>query len=255
MAAVIGRLFQRPVLAQLYKNEIEGAGMIDAPLLRLLERELIRQGDGVDYIFMHAATHDVAYSTLLLEQRKRLHLSTAEAIETLFPDDLDGLAPTLGAHYKNAGVPQKAIPYLLRAAEQAKITYANTEAISYYTSALEQVDRAVLGMAAARSGAQIRICENLGNLLVLTGQRDEARIMFQRGLDALGDRDAITRCRLNRLMANAWILNRHRVEAERFLLAAQLSLGDESPEHQADWWDEFIEIGLERLWFMYWLPA
>ena len=251
-AAVIGRLFQRPVLAQLYKNEIEGAEIIDAPLLHLLERELIRQGDGVDYIFKHAATHDVAYSTLLLEQRKRLHQSTAEAIETLFPDDFDELAPTLGAHYKNAGLPHKAVPHLLRAADRAKKTYANAEAISYYTSALEQVDRAAYGDATAQSSAAIGICEHLGNMLVLTGQRDEARIMFQRGLDALGDRNAITRCRLNRLMANAWILNRHRAEAERFLLAAQVSLGEESPEHQADWWDEFIELGLERLWFMYW---
>lgn len=251
-AAVIGRLFQRPVLAQLYKNEVDGAEVINAPLLRLLERELIRQGDGVDYIFKHAATHDVAYSTLLLEQRKRLHQSTAEAIETLFPDDLDDLAPTLGAHYKNAGLPHKAVPHLLRAADQAKKTYANAEAISYYTSALEQVDRAAYGDATAQSSALIGICEHLGNMLVLTGQRDEARIMFQRGLDALDGRDAITRCRLNRLMANAWILNRHRAEAERFLLAAQVSLGEESPEYQADWWDEFIELGLERLWFMYW---
>ena len=251
-AAVIGRLFQRPVLAQLYKNEVEGATMIDAPLLRLLERELIRQGDGVDYIFKHAATHDVAYSTLLLEQRKRLHQSTAEAIETLFPDDLAELAPTLGAHYRNADLPHKAIPHLLRAAENAKKTYANAEAIAYYTSALEQVDHAAYGKATLQTSALIGICENLGNLLVLTGQRDEARMMFQRGLDALGDRDAIVRCRLNRLMANAWILNRHRAEAERFLLVAQGALGEESPEHQADWWDEFIELGLERLWFMYW---
>ena len=89
-------------------------------------------------------------------------------------------------------------------------------------------------------------------MLVLTGQRDEARAMFQRGLDALGERDAITRARLNRLMANTWTLNRHKIEAERFLNAAQRALGEASSERENVWWDEFIEIGLERLWFMYW---
>ncbi len=251
-AAVIGRLFQRPVLAHLYKKEVEKAGSIDTPLSSLLERELICHGDGVDYIFKHAATHDVAYSTLLLEQRRRLHRSTAEAIEVLFPDELDKLAPTLGAHYKNADMPHKAIPHLLRAAEQAKKTYANAEAISFYTSALEQVERANHVEPASQSGVLTSIYESLGSMLVLTGQRDEARILFQRGLDVLADRDPIARARLNRLMANAWILNRHKAEAERFLTAAQESLGEEDKEHQADWWDEFIEIGLERLWFMYW---
>ena len=149
-------------------------------------------------------------------------------------------------------MPHKALPHLLRAAEQAKKTYANTEAISFYTSALEQVDRATPGAPPPQTGALISICESLGGMHVLTGQRDEARILFQRGLDAVGDQDPISRARLNRLMANAWILNRHKAEAERFLTAAQASLGEESKEHHADWWDEFIEIGLERLWFMYW---
>ncbi len=252
MAAVIGRLFQRPVLAHLCKEEVEAANQLDERLVRLLERELIRQSDETEYTFNHAATHEVAYGTLLLEQRKRLHGVTAQAIEALFPHNLEELAPTLAYHFKSAGMPDRALPHLLRAGERAKATYANAEAIAFYRSALEQVDGAGSSACASPLDTVVDLCEHLGVILVLTGQRDEARLMLQRGLEALGDGRPIVRARLNRLMANAWILNRHREEAERFLQAARMALGDEGQEHEAAWWDEFVEIGLERMWFMYW---
>ncbi len=251
-AAVIGRVFQRSVLAHLYKQEIEMGGSLDGPLLRLLERELICLGGEHDYTFKHVATHEVAYSTLLLEQRTRLHRLTAEAIEALFPQSLDELAPTLGFHYKHADMPGQAYPHLRHAAERAKVTYANAEAISFYRSALEQVERAALDPRESHLDASIAICEELGRILVLTGQRDEARLMFHRALSGLGDGDPIRRARLNRLISTSWSLNRHRDEAERFLEAARRALGDESLDNQAAWWDEFIEVGVERLWFMYW---
>jgi len=255
IAAVIGRLFQHPVLAYLYKQEIKIGSPLDELLLRLLERELIHQSDEYDYHFKHAATHDVAYSTLLHEQRKRLHRAAAEAIESLFPNNLDELAPTLADHYKNADMPDSALTHLLCAAERAKVTYANAEAISFYRSALEQFERVTPATRDVRFDALITIYENLGSILVLTGQRDQARLMFQRGLDMLEAREPITQARLNRLMANAWMLNRHREESERYLQAAQAALGDDVREDQTTWWHEFIEIGLERLWFMYWFFA
>ena len=253
MAAVIGRLFERPVLSHLYKLEIASGNPLDALLLRLLEHGFIHQGDQFAYIFKHAVTHEVAYSTLLIEHRKRLHRVTAEAMGILFPQNQGELAPTLAYHYKNADMPDEAIPHLLFAAERAKITYANTEAISFYRTALEQIERVNLSTRKPRLDLLVATYENLGSLLGLTGQREEARSMFQLGLDVLGDHEPITRARLNRLMANTWVLNRHKGEAEHYLNAAQKALGEESLDNQTEWWHEFIDIGLERLWFMYWL--
>lgn len=252
IAAVIGRLFQHAVLAFLYKQEITNGMPLDDLLLRLLERELIHQSDESDYLFKHAATHDVAYSTLLLEQRKRLHRTAAQAIASLFPSNRDELAPTLAFHYKNADMPNDAWAYLLSAAKRAQLTYANAEAISFYRSALEQFERVTPEIREAQFDACIATYESLGSILVLTGQRDEARLVFQRGLHALDGRVPIAQARLNRLMANSWMLNRHREEAERYLNAAQMVLGDEGPDVESTWWHEFIEVGLERLWFMYW---
>ena len=252
MAAVIGRLFQRLVLARLHEQRAQPAGSLEEQLMRLLERELIRGGGDADYAFTHAATHDVAYSTLLLEQRKRLHRATAEAIEALFPQSLVELAPTLSSHYKEAGMPGAALPHLLRAAERARVTYANAEAVSFYRSALEQIDRLASDTGESQLHAMVGVAEQLGSILALTGQRDEARVMFQRGLDALGESEPIALARLNRLIASTWTLNRRKEEADRFLQAAQRALGDERLDNQEAWRDEFIEIGLERLWFLYW---
>src|SRR5262249_13555664 len=39
-----------------------------------------------EYTFKHALTHEVAYNSLLLEQRRRLHARLVEALETLVSD-------------------------------------------------------------------------------------------------------------------------------------------------------------------------
>ena len=38
----------------------------------------------IEYIFKHALTQEVAYNSLLIERRKRLHERTGVAIEALF---------------------------------------------------------------------------------------------------------------------------------------------------------------------------
>jgi predicted ATPase len=38
------------------------------------------------YTFKHALTHEVAYSSLLLEQRRLLHARIVEALEALAPE-------------------------------------------------------------------------------------------------------------------------------------------------------------------------
>jgi class 3 adenylate cyclase len=66
------------------------------------------------YQFKHALTHEVAYNSLLIERRKVLHQRTAEAIEQLFPQQLEGYYTVLAHHYSNSGNTEKAIQYLLK---------------------------------------------------------------------------------------------------------------------------------------------
>jgi len=39
---------------------------------------------GIEYMFKHALTQEVAYNSLLIERRRQLHERTAQAIESTF---------------------------------------------------------------------------------------------------------------------------------------------------------------------------
>src|SRR4029077_9987673 len=79
--SVIGRIFQRRVLAYIYEQRAKHR--LEASLGELQRREFIQSGEqqasetaGLEegeYIFKHAITHDVAYNSMLFARRKELH--------------------------------------------------------------------------------------------------------------------------------------------------------------------------------------
>src|SRR5436190_382550 len=71
------------------------------------------------YTFKHALTHDVAYGSLLGDQRKSLHRSIVDAIERLYPDRLSENAERLAHHALAGESPEKAVHYLRQAGLKA----------------------------------------------------------------------------------------------------------------------------------------
>jgi tetratricopeptide (TPR) repeat protein len=92
-------------------------------------------------MFKHALTHDVVYTTLVLERRKTLHRSVAAAIEELYPDRLPEYYETLAYHYVRGEEWAKAFDYLVKAAEKAAAAFANTAAVEYFAQALDVSER------------------------------------------------------------------------------------------------------------------
>ncbi|ANG64666.1 hypothetical protein A8C75_20750 [Marinobacterium aestuarii] len=89
----------------------------------------------VEYTFKHGLTQEVAYGSLLQERRSRLHERTAQAIETLFSTSLDDRCSELAHHYSCSGNADKAVEYLLRAADQAMRRSASKEALAHLRQA------------------------------------------------------------------------------------------------------------------------
>ena len=56
-----------------------------------------------EYIFKHALTQEVAYGSVLQEQRKTLHEQTAQAIEALYLHHLEDHYSDLAHHYSRSG--------------------------------------------------------------------------------------------------------------------------------------------------------
>ena len=64
------------------------------------------------YIFKHALTQEVAYSSLLLKKRKEIHEEIGKVIEVLYPDRLEEYHELLAYHYGRSVNADKAVRYL-----------------------------------------------------------------------------------------------------------------------------------------------
>jgi ABC-type oligopeptide transport system substrate-binding subunit/class 3 adenylate cyclase len=140
-ASVVGRLFWGAMAAELAKDRVE-VGQVDKILENLRKRELIfRREYSVfeatdEYVFKHALLRDVTYETVLLNQRKTYHKQVAAWLESAAGERLDEYLGLIAGHYVLAGDQTKAVEYLQRAGDQARLAYAHQEAVDYYQRVL-----------------------------------------------------------------------------------------------------------------------
>jgi class 3 adenylate cyclase/tetratricopeptide (TPR) repeat protein len=254
-AAVIGRIFQRQVLLHLGHHQGLEA---DDSLGELERRELVRRRAQrtaeMEYIFKHTLTQEVAYHSLLLARRRELHRQVAEILVDLFPDKLADLAATLAYHYEAAEQFEPAIDCLLEAAERARQTYANAEALGFYQRALAQLARAAPADGTPVEEAWQRrvasVHEQQADLLLVVARYAQARQACEAALALLPDREIVWRARLRRKQGTAWVRERS-TEAIAAYAHAEETLGPPPATDQSDWWHEWLELMLERLWQVY----
>ncbi|MFN2240760.1 MAG: ABC transporter substrate-binding protein, partial [Anaerolineae bacterium] len=143
-AAVVGRLFWDTAVAELKANE-EG-GLSEDDITALLEavrdRELVFRRErsafagAEEYIFQHSLLRDVTYETVLLDVRRVYHGQVARWLEVAAGKRIGEYLGLIAGHYELAGEGEKAVEYLLRAGDQARLAYACQEASGYYHRAL-----------------------------------------------------------------------------------------------------------------------
>ncbi|MBZ0299660.1 MAG: AAA family ATPase [Anaerolineae bacterium] len=162
-ASVVGREFQKMVLDDIYDPRPALENALDV----LQQRELIRERSRVPqqvFLFKHVLTQETAYASLLLSRRRELHRQVAECLEKNDPSRVGDLA----RHWLEAGEPERALPYLVEAADRASHVYSTREAIQLYEQALA-VSKTLPGQDLAQ-----RIYEGLGGALALSGEPQRA---------------------------------------------------------------------------------
>ncbi|HEY8172281.1 MAG TPA: tetratricopeptide repeat protein, partial [Dehalococcoidia bacterium] len=177
LASVIGREFAARLLARI----AEAHTQLDGQLSALKSLELIYEKayfPELSYMFKHALTHDVAYSTLLNERRRALHRLVGAAIEELYSDRLNEHYETLAHHYEEGEDWDKALDYLRKAGEKAAGAFANQQAIAFYQRALDVCER--VGPAADLAAAEI--ARQDGTLRTAIGDIMTAIGSFERSL-------------------------------------------------------------------------
>jgi len=161
MASVIGRIFPYRVLAAIAAEE----GELAAHLLTLQREEMVRERARVpelEYIFKHHLTQEAAYNGLLRRERRSLHRQVAEAWERLSPDRVEERLGLLAHHWEQAGDRERAVEYLRRAGEQAAAQFANAEAVTYFTRALDLTSEEDLTARYDLFLARERVCDLQG---------------------------------------------------------------------------------------------
>jgi tetratricopeptide (TPR) repeat protein len=134
VAAVAGRTFKQGVL-----NSLLGRQVVDTCIAELVHHDLIRSlsgGDEPEYSFKHALIHDVTYRNMLAIQRRELHLRLASCIETQYVGHPEQVFGVLAYHYAGGGDTRRAVEFLHKAGDQARVVAADGDTLDYYANAL-----------------------------------------------------------------------------------------------------------------------
>jgi predicted ATPase len=207
---VIGREFALSLVRQVFdgrKNDELERMLADLQMAEFIY-EQPATGD-IEYIFKHALTQEVAYNSVLIERRKRLHERAGATLESMFAGQLEDHLDELARHYSRSDNLVKAVEYLGRAGQQALQRSAHADAISSLSVAInlllrlpdnpERVQRELLlqfaigpAFGAVKGGASLEVeraytrarelCEQLGETLeVFAALRGLWRMHLLRG--------------------------------------------------------------------------
>jgi class 3 adenylate cyclase len=139
-ASVVGKIFWRGALSSMSSNGEMLTDRLDA----LEGRDLIRrepvsriQGDQ-QFSFKHVMIRDVAYATLPRAKRRERHAAVARYLEEATAE-IAQTAEALALHWAEAGDNDRAVHYLLAAAEHAGRGWAKDHAVALYKEALALV--------------------------------------------------------------------------------------------------------------------
>jgi ABC-type oligopeptide transport system substrate-binding subunit/DNA-binding SARP family transcriptional activator len=186
LAAVLGREFDLELLDAVCGQGEEAT--LEA-LDQLLRRRLIDEGTGVlarDYAFTHHKIQEVIYAGIPDRHRQRSHGRAGLAMERLYGPQAGDLAAELAFHFQEGArhdeaLRAKAVAYLLRAGDRARLAQAHHEAAGYYQQAVASLKQQRQHELAARTFMKLGLTYH-GSLDFERARRafDEGFVLWQR---------------------------------------------------------------------------
>jgi DNA-binding SARP family transcriptional activator len=186
LATIIGQHFDFEVLRQVFGR---GEETTLKALDDLLRRGLIEEVGSLtsrDYAFSHQLWREVIYSEMPGQFRQQGHRRTGSVIEQIYGQEAGELAGELATHFHKGGLPEKALTWSLRAAEQAVNQYAVEDAVSYYSQALSLARESHSGGSKKSEILQGRAHAWLigGNFKSAMGDLDQALVLARYGAES-----------------------------------------------------------------------
>jgi hypothetical protein len=241
-ASVIGRQFSYELLAAVAEMDMTN---FKAALDELVGAELVfRHGTApeVTYAFKHVLVQDTAYRSLLKGRRERLHSRIAKALERRLPKVVRSEPETLARHYSEAGLPESAIRYWLRAAQLANRRSANSETIAHCERGLALVEQVPETPERDQQELELRITLGSALMAVKGFAAPEVSIVYGRARELCNK--AGQAAQLFAVLFGLWVnrLFNGELEAARELSAEILGLAKRRPDdglllqgHHVNW--------------------
>jgi ABC-type oligopeptide transport system substrate-binding subunit/class 3 adenylate cyclase len=143
-SSVVGQTFWDTILEQINKMDIKGLEKheVSPALVGLLNKEMIYHQQETaffgtkQYIFKHAMLRDVAYENVLKQLRMIIHEYVADWLIEHCGNREREFAGLISSHLERSGDIDRSTRYLIKAGDQARLTYAIAEAEHYYRSAV-----------------------------------------------------------------------------------------------------------------------
>jgi class 3 adenylate cyclase/tetratricopeptide (TPR) repeat protein len=165
----------------------------------------------LEYRFRHILTREVAYATLLKEQRRALHARSVAAIETLHAERLAAHLDDLAVHAVRGELWDKAVTYNRQLGMRAQERAANPEAVTCFEEALRALAR--LPSTRETTEAEFDLRSAVRPALLQLGRLDEvlatSKQLEQLALQ-LGDQQRLAR-------AYTYLINYHYLKGETAL--------------------------------------
>jgi|LSQX01.3.fsa_nt_gb serine/threonine protein kinase/signal transduction histidine kinase len=228
-AAVIGREVEIDILHKLSGIDMnEFIELIDF----YIDVQLIERGkDKRKIIFVHDRIREVFYRKLAYDRRKSIHLEVAGVIEEHAKDNLDNddVLFRLVHHYVEAWEEEKMLEYVIPAAKRAMASYANEEAIKYYTIGI--------GLLEKRNDRTdqkwIDCCSELVDVYLTIGKNNEAIDTIMKILPFING--ALGKSRAYRKMGIAYFKIGDWKGCEDNLSKGLALLGEKLPSKKLEW--------------------
>ena len=167
-ATVIGREFDFAFLRDITKmNEGQLFDLMD----EILKMRLLKESGEERYFFSKDIAREIIYQQINKIKLRRYHQVVGEMLLSLHKNHIEEVVEELSHHFYLSGDRDKAIEYSVIAADRAKTSYANRDAIGFYTRVLECLkDKTVEGSELT----EIECLKNRAEVLNLIGDNEKA---------------------------------------------------------------------------------
>ena len=224
----------------------------------LLKRQVLELPEPGRVRFAHDKLREVAYGSAADEHLREFHGRAGRRLESRLTGQADESRhwATLGHHFAAARNAEPAARYLKLAADHARQSHANGQAIQLYNEAINQGRQLLLQLTSDSVSWHETLSELLeasADVLALVGKREQARTAYEEALSRVPEERRATRARLYRKLGKTWETEHVHEQALQRYASARDTLASDPSAASAEERTEWIQVRIDELWVYYWL--